>query len=154
MATVKPRITITLEPAQHATLERLSALQKQPMSRIVTDLLSEVTPMLDKVADALDAAVRSDASVRAQIRRSAEEAEADLKPLAEAAKNQMDMFISMMQGLEAGAGEVAQPAMGAAGDQAAATSQPVPDPRPVITGVNPRRRGRGNEAKSASPRAK
>lgn len=154
MATTKPRITITLEPNQYAVLERLSGLQKQSMSGIVTDLLSEVTPMLEKAADAMEAAMRSGAEVRAKLRRSAEEAADDLAPLAEAAKNQLDMFMAVLQGLETEAAAGGAAATASASGGASAQPAEAADPRPVITGVNSRKRGTGRTPKSASPEGK
>jgi hypothetical protein len=151
MATKKPRITITLEPSQHAVLERLSRLQKQSMSGIITDLLSEVTPMLAKAADAMEAAMRSGAEVRAKLRRTAEEAADDMTPIAEAAKDQLDMFMAVLQGLEAEAAAGSAEA-GWLQPHADALPEDAVDPRPVITGVNPRRKGARKPPKSASPR--
>lgn len=136
MATDKPRITITLTNEQHEVLKRLSVLQKAPMSRIVCDLLEEVTPVLSNIADSLEIAVRAQAGVRANIKRAAEEAEEDLRPLVEYAKNQFDMFASelsrMVDGVapDAGDGRGTAPATGAS-------------PRPVITGATGGQRGPG-----------
>lgn len=152
MATKKPRITITLEPEQYSVLERLSALQRQSMSGIVTDLLAEVTPMLSKAADAMEAAMRSGAEVRARLRRTAEEAADDLQPLAEAAKDQLDMFMAVLQGLEEEAAAGSDEAGARASGAADALPEAAEDPRPVITGVNPRQRGAKRTPKSASPR--
>ena len=71
MATEKPRITITLEPEQHAVLRRLAELQGGSMSRIVSEFLGEVTPILSQVADALELAQRASSDARASTRRCA-----------------------------------------------------------------------------------
>lgn len=100
MATKKPRITITLEPDQHDVLQRLSALQKSPMSRIVSELLAEVTPTLEKLTLTLEAASRAHKDIRATIRRSAEEAEAELQPMAAAVLAQLDIFKDSIEAAE------------------------------------------------------
>lgn len=155
MATTKPRITITLEPEQHDVLQRLAALQRAPMSRIVSDLIDEVTPMLEKLLVTLEAASRAHHDVKANIRRTAEEAEAELQPLAAAARAQLDMFTQMIAGMvpQADAGGGAGPATAAADDTG---------PRPVITGATTsQRKGAGSRgesrrvvSESASPGAK
>jgi hypothetical protein len=155
MATTKPRITITLEPEQHDVLQRLAALQRAPMSRIVSDLINEVTPMLEKLLVTLEAASRAHHDVKANIRRTAEEAEAELQPLAAAALAQLDMFSQMIAGMvpQADAGGGADPATAAADDAG---------PRPVITGATTsQRKGTGSRgesrrvvSESASPGAK
>lgn len=137
MATDKPRITISLEPDHHDILKRLSSLQNAPMSSIITDLLREVMPMLGKAVEALESAKKLDADARANFRRSAEEAEEELRPLAEASKDQLDLFMASMQAVIDGkpAKPPAEGAASAACDSAGGS--PVsPDPRPVITGVN------------------
>lgn len=92
MATEKPRITITLEPEQHAVLRRLAELQGGSMSRIVSEFLGEVTPILSQVADSLELAQRALSDARAKFVRAAEEAEEELRPLAEFTRNQFDLF--------------------------------------------------------------
>lgn len=92
MATNRPRITISLDPEQYEVLKRLAVLQKAPMAGIVSDLVAEVTPVLARVADSLELAMRAQQGVRANLKRVAEEAEADLRPLTEMARSQFDMF--------------------------------------------------------------
>ena len=50
MATTKPRITITLDPHIHQTLQRASKANGQPMSEIVSGLLSLLQPTLEHMA--------------------------------------------------------------------------------------------------------
>lgn len=113
MATTKPRITISLTPEQYEIVRRLSVLQKAPMSRIITDFFGEVAPILANVADTLEAAQRASSDARAKFVRAAEVANDELRPLAEAVKNQFDMFAGELERL----------------------NRSVSDPRPVITGV-------------------
>lgn len=56
MATTKPRISLTLEPANFEILRRLSVLQGRPCSAVLSDFLSVAWPVLASVADALDQA--------------------------------------------------------------------------------------------------
>lgn len=167
MATEKPRITITLEPEEHAILQRLAKLQGTSMSRILREFMGEVTPILAKVADSLELAKRASSDARAKFVKAAEEAEEGLRPLAEFTRNQFDMFAAEMERLVDA--EQAQK-LGDASDEAGARTarpgtaeaSPGAGPRPVITGATEvqRRtgkvRGRADKAavESASPRRK
>lgn len=108
MATDKPRITISLAPEHYAILQRLAKLQKAPMSRLITELVEEVSPVLSKVADSLEIAMRAQEGVRVQLRRAADEAEEELRPLVNAVKNQFDLFnaqaVALMEPLASAAG--------------------------------------------------
>lgn len=165
MATDKPRITITLEPDQHVVLRRLAGLQGGSMSRIVSELLAEVTPVLERVCESLELAKRAQAGVRANLRRVAEEAEEDLRPLAEIARNQFDLFAAEVQRL-VDAGEGSQHEAPNASAQAPARPRRSPacadaegaeaqSPQPVITGATEVQRrtmaGRG-EGSGATPK--
>lgn len=165
MATTKPRITITLAQEQYDVLARLAKLQKAPMAAIVSDLVGEVTPILERVADSLEIAMKASDSVRANLRRSAEEAEEELRPIAAQVLNQFDLFSAEMKRLVEPEGGTAGPALAGVG---AAVGDPAPDeaggagPRPVITGAtgSQRKRAAGvskaaaGSRSSASPRAK
>lgn len=167
MATDKPRITITLEPDQHAVLRRLAGLQGGSMSRIVSELLAEVTPVLERVCESLELAKRAQAGVRANLRRVAEEAEEDLKPLAEMARNQFDLFALELERLvqagagkqpdEPDAGDRVRDRRGRAGAGADAEGEEAASPRPVITGatgVQRRTRTAGGENSGAAAKPK
>lgn len=167
MATDKPRITITLEPDQHEVLRRLAGLQGGSMSRIVSELLAEVTPVLERVCESLELAKRAQAGVRANLRRVAEEAEEDLRPLAEMARSQFDRFAVELQRLVA-AGEGRQQEAPDAGDRPSdrrrradggsdAEGAEAQSPRPVITGatgVRRRTRTEGGENSGAASKPK
>jgi hypothetical protein len=172
MATEKPRITITLEPAEYAVLSRLAKLQGSSMSRILREFMGEVTPILSKVADSLEVAKRASADARAKFVKAAEVAEEELRPLVEFSRSQFDMFAAELQRIvdtgeehqaeETGAGRAARGARSATGAGGAAQASKGKNPRPVITGVTEVQRGTGQGkgkagravAKSASPRAK
>jgi hypothetical protein len=131
MATVKPRITITLEAKQHAVLQRMAKLQGGSMSRIVSELLQEVTPMLDKLCDTLQIATTANDELKAKILRSCEEAENDLRPIADAVASQFDLFAASIAA-DVGTGAASATPSDAAGDA---------NPRPVITGVTKPEKG-------------
>jgi hypothetical protein len=56
MPAVNPRITITLEPSIHALLRRLSAVSKDSQSSIVSGILAQSAPVLERVIAVLEAA--------------------------------------------------------------------------------------------------
>lgn len=143
MATTKPRITITLEHEQYEVISRLATMQRGSMSRIVTELLAEVTPMLNQLCDTMEVALKANASMKAQILKSCEDAEADMRPIIEAMNNQFDLF----------AGSIERAAEAGAGDADTAPLSGDADPRPVITGVTKPEKGT-NQPKSASKRRK
>lgn len=130
MATDKPRITISLTQEQYNTLHRLSTLQGMPMSRLVSDLVAEVAPVLDKVADALAIAVKAQENVKVNLRRVVTEAEEDFRPIFTQAMNQFDMFAGQLENMMAGA--ESEPTRGA---QATGDGSGSADPQLVITGV-------------------
>lgn len=136
MATEKPRITITLEPDQHEVLRRLAALQGRPMSRIIAELLAEVTPTLGRVADSLEIAMRSSEDVRTNLRRVAQEAETEMAPMLDAVLSQFDLFHQHIDAAREVIDEAAK-GKGAAGaaDADTGAAGAVESPRPVITGA-------------------
>lgn len=59
MPTKLPRIAITVNAETHATLDKLSYLQRRPRSAIAADLLEEMTPALQRIATLLEAATKN-----------------------------------------------------------------------------------------------
>lgn len=51
--TSSKRISISLSPELHSVISDLSQLQNKPMSRVVVELLDELTPLLSNVRDGL-----------------------------------------------------------------------------------------------------
>ena len=141
MPTINPRITITLDADQYGVISRLSELQKRPMSKIVVDLLGEMTPMLARVVDTMELALRARDGVRESIREGVRTAEANILPHAEEIVRQYEEFDRDLRGLV----ETMEPAPAAGeagGGKRSAPPASLPgDPRPVITGVRkPQRR--------------
>lgn len=58
MPTKIPRLAITLNAETHATLDKLSELQRRPRSAIAADLLEEMTPALQRIATLVEAATK------------------------------------------------------------------------------------------------
>ena len=59
MATKLPRIAITVPAATGAALTKLALLQSRPRSTLVTELLVEMTPTLERIARLMELAVKN-----------------------------------------------------------------------------------------------
>jgi len=97
MATKKPRINVTLEPYRYQLLKRLAELQGVSMSYLLADLLDSVAPVLERVAVAIEAAQQAQESLKPNLVRVAQQAEAELSPMLSEAITQLDMFIRQAQ---------------------------------------------------------
>lgn len=150
MATLKPRITITLEPEHYAVLRRVAKVQGGSMSRIVTDMVSELAPMLNSVAVALEAAAQAQLGMKVSIREAAKQAEDDMRPLLQIVRSQFDYFATEMGRIvSASQGVVHEPSQalpsdGAAGGGQRVGGEGVDCPRSVITGAT-NSDGRGSD---------
>jgi hypothetical protein len=78
MATKKPRLTITLEPHTHLVISTLSGLQGYSKSKVITDLLDAVVPVLERTARLLQMAETAQTTVTADMKASFEESEKKL----------------------------------------------------------------------------
>lgn len=85
MATSKPRITVTLEPEVYETISGLAEIQGRSMSSIVSELLTMVNPVQQKVLAAvkraMDVQESSKTSLISQLEKGQEEAETAIGPL-------------------------------------------------------------------------
>lgn len=107
MPTVKPRITITLEPHSHEVLSRLSSASHQSMASIVTDILDTAIPSLERVVVVMERAATATQEVRDGVAAAVERAERELLPSLMDAVGQTDLFL----------GDLAEKAVGAAAAQ-------------------------------------
>jgi hypothetical protein len=131
MPTIYPRITITLDVEEYAVLARVSELQKRPMSRIVVELLREMTPGLRRMADTMELALEARESVTRSLRRAVAEAD----PMAaELMKHFKELEGERVHWDDAAAAALQEEAAGGK-RSAPVVSLPGGDPRPVITGV-------------------
>ena len=92
MPTAKPRLQITLTRPQHELLTNLARLQERSASSIVTELLDQVLPVLERVAVVLQAATRAQESAKEGLKGSLESAERDMRPHVAAALGQLDLL--------------------------------------------------------------
>ena len=134
MATLKPRITITLEPHVHEVLRRLSAAGGESMSAIVTSFLDVAVPPMERMVVIMEQAKTLPAETMEEVRGSILRAEAKLLPSVMALIDQSDLFFSEV-------GEVTGPREAGAKRTELAARKALP-PVPVTRGV-----GRTKQAK-------
>ncbi len=68
MPSTKPRVNLTLEPEAFETLTRLSRAAKLPRARLLSDLLEEALPLMERSALMLEQAATLSAEAREQLR--------------------------------------------------------------------------------------
>lgn len=93
MPSVKPRLALTLPEHRHDLLKRLAALQGVSMASVVTELLEECYPVLERVCVALETAKTASESVKTGIRESCDKAIEELEPYRVAVSDQFDLFM-------------------------------------------------------------
>ena len=128
MATMKHRLTISLAEGEYEAITRIARVQEVPRSRIISDLLAEVVPVLLTIAEMTEQARGAQTAVRASLRRAVDTAEADMLP----------QLASIYDRLESLRQEVKETGRAARGATASAAGAAQLDPRPVITGVRKR----------------
>jgi len=74
MPTSKPRISITVEEADLAILDRFSAASRTPRASVIAQMIASVTPELDRAAGMMEAAAASGPMLLAKMRKDLEEA--------------------------------------------------------------------------------
>lgn len=148
MATLKPRVNVTLEPHRYDLLKRLAGLQGVSMSYLIADLLETVAEPLERVCVVLEAASKAPDNVKDGLRAALYRAERVLLPQADEFMEQADLFFTDAAARieAAGAGDSAASAADAAGD---GTGR---DPRPVTRGSTPPTSPTRRKAKT-SPKA-
>lgn len=93
MPSVKPRLALTLPEHRHALLKRLAALQGVSMASLVTELLEECYPVLERICVMLEAAKRASEDAKDGLRESCDKAMAEIEPYRDAASAQFDLFV-------------------------------------------------------------
>lgn len=150
MATERHRITISLESKDYETLRRLARLQRAPMSRIVSELVEEVTPVLERVCAAIEVAAKANEGVKVSIRRAVAEAEQSLLPHAQAVARQFSDFEGQLRSLVGQIDRLDDPEAVAALTTACAVGGAAAggkSPRPVTTGATKGQRGQKDRTK-------
>src|SRR5574343_1460497 len=93
MPSVKPRLALTLPEHRHDLLKRLAGLQGVSMASVVTELLEECYPVLERVVVALEAAKSASESAKEGLRASCDKAIEELEPYRAIVTSQFDLFM-------------------------------------------------------------
>jgi len=93
MPSLKPRLALTLPEHRHDLLKRLAALQGVSMASVVTELLEECYPVLERVVVALEVAKTASESARAGLRESCDKAMAEIEPYRDASLESFDRYM-------------------------------------------------------------
>jgi outer membrane murein-binding lipoprotein Lpp len=137
MATTKKRITISLGDLEYAAVSRMAKVGGSPVSSVISELLAEVAPMLNSMADMAEQAIAAQDEVRSALRRAVDRADAEVMPQVQAVFNRLEELRHEMRKAADGVRDSAK-----AGLTAPASGPALKNPRPVITGVrNGQRRG-------------
>ena len=102
MATSKPRVNVTLEPATYETLRRAAAAQGVSMSRVLADLVDSVSPMLARLADIGEALQRAPEEIRATLRQASDAAEPELMAQLGGAQHDFEQLLQLAEELGGG----------------------------------------------------
>ena len=97
MPTPNPRINLTMQPHRYELVKRLATVQGVSMASVISEVLEEVYPVLERVCVVLEAARMAKETQRAGMREAVAAAEAELVPIIDKAVAQFDMFIDDAQ---------------------------------------------------------
>lgn len=103
MATTKPRITVTLEPATYAVLKRMSDVGGESMSALVGSLVELAAPTLTRAAHVIEAAKGADQKALDAFVSALGAAEARLAPLLSSVEGLDDELGDLFAGFSEGA---------------------------------------------------
>ena len=132
MSTKKPRIHVTLELSDYASVRRLSHARGVTMSCVVAELVEAAVPILDRVSTTIEGVKLMDSGMKDRFRAELDLADSKLTPMVESVVSQLDLLQNLFDEISHGdevEGE-AEP------HHQLAACEPL-DPRPVITGVTP-----------------
>ena len=153
MPTNNPRIAVTLPPHRHDLLKRLAALQGLSMASVVSELLEECYPALERVVMVLEAAKNASEEVREGIRQSCDRALTEIEPYREEVMQQSDLFFADITRKATADGAAADREVRAAGGASATVN-----PRVVTRGSGSQRvtsqRARKTTSNSVTARSK
>lgn len=97
MPTKNPRIALTLQPHRYDLLKRMAALQGATMSSVISDVLEELYPVMERVCVALEMAKQAQESSKQGLRESVDRSLGELLPIITASQAQMDIFLGTVE---------------------------------------------------------
>lgn len=93
MATVKPRITVTLTQRQYDVLKVISDCGGNPMSAFITEMLEVSLPTLERMAATFQQIKYAQDKQKTKFAEVLNEAQVALEPIAMSALDQFDLFL-------------------------------------------------------------
>ena len=125
MPTTKPRVTVTLDPYVHETIQRMATLQGRTRGAVIADLVGDVHRPLMRVVALMEAARDAPKQVKEGIITNMHRLEAEVSGLTEEHVRQLDMLLHQQQ--QGGGSEREQKPVSAA-------PPPLPNPHVVTRG--------------------
>lgn len=97
MPSTNPRIALTVPLHRYDMLKRLAALQGVSMAGVVTGILDECYPVLERVCTVLEKAKHAQASSLDGIREAMAQAEAQLRPVADDVNSAFNTMVTVIE---------------------------------------------------------
>ena len=97
MATIKPRITVTLEKRQHDVLHSISESTGQSMSAMVSEVIELSMPVFERMAVTFQQLKNQSDKQKAEMAAAMDRAQDQLEPIAQAALDQFDLFLTKVE---------------------------------------------------------
>lgn len=108
MATLKPRVTVTLSEPLNTTLRALTAATGQSISGLICEILESSEPILKRMAETFAHVKAMTDQQRERFKQAMEDAEDTFSPLASQVVGQFDIFASNLEEAAAPTGRGAQ----------------------------------------------
>lgn len=109
MPNKSPRIQVTVTPQQYELLSRVASLRGESRSKVVSELVETIEPMLERMVVVLEAASKAQSDYVEGLRQGMERAESDIMPLMRQALDQFDMFLAEQEKATGVSSEVSLP---------------------------------------------
>lgn len=93
MPTLKPRTTVTLEPATHEVIDRFAVLQGRSRGSVIAEFMDAVVPALRRTVALLDAASSAPDQIKSGLRAVIETAHNDLTAASGQASQRLDQML-------------------------------------------------------------
>lgn len=97
MATTKKRITISLDDQTYYLFKEFARIQKRPIATVITELLDQLTPPLQRTVSMLLAAENAPQQLLDELAFSFNQIAAELNEVAGEGNAQLDMLIAALQ---------------------------------------------------------
>ena len=126
MATKKPRLTITLDPALSESLRRLSELTGNSQSSLISEMLSGSGPVFEKMITVLEAAQVAKDAIKGRITRGLDDAQGKFEQALGLAFDGFDDIDAALKHMAEAAPERQTPTASASAAAADFSAQPTP----------------------------